>query len=98
MKKLTVKEVDMLATLLRRAIDNLQFEVHKERKATAEMEEVRVGDWKVGEETYTGDGTATQEFECVRMVSEHPETGKKMGILMMSIPINVVSDMYNEGE
>ena len=98
MKKLTVKEVNALAALLRRAIANLQFEVHKERKATLDMDEVLVGDWKDGEETFTGDGTATQEFECARMVSEHPETGKKMGVLMFAIPSNIVQDMYNEKE
>lgn len=98
MKKLTVKEVDTLVTLLRRAIANLQFEVHKERKATAAMEEVKVGAWKEGEETFTGDGTATTEFECVRMVNENGETGKKMGGLMLAIPKDIVNDMFDERE
>ena len=98
MKKLTVKEVDTLVTLLRRAIANLQFEVHKERKATADMKEVRVGDWKVGEETFSGDGTTSPEFECTRMVCEHFETGKKMGVLMFAVPRDIVNDMYNEVE
>jgi flagellar motor switch protein FliM len=98
MEKLTVREIDILASLLRRAIANLQFEIHKEWKATADMEEVKEGDWKEGEETFSGDGTATQEFECVRMVSTDEETGKKKGMLMFAIPQSVVNDMYNEKE
>ena len=95
MKKLTIKEADMLVSLLRRAIENEQFWMQKERKATADMEEVRVGDWNVGEETFSGDGTATQEFECERMTREDT-LGRRLPTIALAVPKDVVRDMYKE--